>query len=113
MSRSENSESDNTENEAETSHPKTIEKYSPTAQDIKLRIKFLDESSKEIIANPNQKLEVVKTMISEDADLSKLKFVRQGKILDDEKTLTELSISDNNVIHVSFISRSVIKAFSI
>lgn len=86
--------------EADENEKEVIEQYVPTHDDIMLRIRFLDESSLDVLANPSQKLKVVKTLIEKE-DFRDWKFVQHGKLLEDDKTLEELGLvqSTTKVIH--------------
>ncbi|CAF0823303.1 unnamed protein product [Didymodactylos carnosus] len=68
---------------------------------LHILIKFLNDTQKAIVASPNDTISTVKRMYFSDelANNKSVRFIYQGRVLDDKYTLQSYNIKDQTTIH--------------
>jgi len=76
-------------------------------QSLKIIIKFLNETQKEVLANPNDTISKVKQLYFADelANNKMVRFIYQGRELQDRETLRTYNIRDQTIIHCQISTR--------
>ncbi|CAF1028994.1 unnamed protein product [Rotaria sordida] len=85
----------------------TIEEEEEEDQSLRITIKFLNDTQKSIIANPNDTISKIKRLYFAD-ELTNNKIVRfiyQGRELQDNETLRTCNIRDQTIIHCQISTR--------
>jgi len=79
------------------------------SESIQITIKFLNETRKDIVANPNDTISKVKQLhFAEDLANNKMvRFIYQGRELQDRETLRTYNIRDQTTIHCQITARRI------
>ncbi|UJR31589.1 hypothetical protein I4U23_019075 [Adineta vaga] len=96
----------NTNSIEESNHQQTTSDEQEN-QSLKIIIKFLNETRKEISANPNDTISKIKQLYFADelTNNKMIRFIYQGRELQDRETLRTYNIRDQTVIHCQISTR--------
>lgn len=103
----------NTQSQCRQTNPTNIDDHQQSTsnenddQTLRVIIKFLNETRKEILANPNDTISKLKQLhFADDLANNKLiRFIYQGRELQDRETLRTCNIRDQTTIHCQITTR--------
>ncbi|CAF0863277.1 unnamed protein product [Rotaria sordida] len=94
-------------NSIEINHQQQTTSNEQETQSLRITIKFLNDTKKEIIANPNDTISKIKQLHFADELLNNkmIRFIYQGRELQDHETLRTYNIRDQTTIHCQISAR--------